>query len=242
MGFLALAVAVVAFAYMPRRGVRRRSKRTELHVRRKLPWLVASSGQQRTRNLLAAAGKQGRRRRHNPDIGVLVAETATRLRSGSTLDHAWFSTISRSGLDGDGGAELDSVGVPRAIRRLWTRRGRKQAGLRLGVPAAVAVCRLTHHSGAPAAEILETCAAGITGAIDAAGERKIAFSGPKSTVQVLSLLPILGFALAGALGGNPLEFFAGSVLGAVCLIAGLGLEAVGVAWTRRTIRRAEKES
>ena len=54
------------------------------------------------------------------DMGMLVAETATRLRSGATPEGAWRQTLERAGLGAH--ADLDADGVPAALRKLWGRR------------------------------------------------------------------------------------------------------------------------
>ena len=51
------------------------------------------------------------------DMGMLVAETATRLRSGATPEGAWRQTLERAGLGAH--ADLDADGVPAALRKLW---------------------------------------------------------------------------------------------------------------------------
>jgi len=97
------------------------------------------------------------------DMGMLVAETATRLRSGATPEGAWRQTLERAGLGAH--ADLDADGVPAALRKLWLApRWRRTVGeeVRLGVPPAIAVCRMSKLTGAPTADVLESCAAGIT--------------------------------------------------------------------------------
>ena len=105
--------------------------------------------------------KKRKGRLRHVDVGMLVAETATRMRAGASTEKAWGQTCARAGFE-DGDA-VDDVGVPAALRRMWASRGRKSADdVRLGVPPAVAVCRLTRATGAPAADVLDACAAGIT--------------------------------------------------------------------------------
>jgi hypothetical protein len=52
------------------------------------------------------------------------------------------------------------------------------------------------------------------------------------------VLPVVGLLLAGALGADPLFVLLHTPLGLVCLGTGIGLDALGVLWTNRLVRRA----
>ena len=60
----------------------------------------------------------------------------------------------------------------------------------------------------------------------------------KATVVVLAALPLLGVLMGLGLGLNPLTWFLHSVLGALCLTSGVGLEVLGWLWVRLLMRRA----
>lgn len=64
-------------------------------------------------------------------------------------------------------------------------------------------------------------------------------AGPRATARLLGGLPLLGLAMATALGARPVAFLLGSAPGAVCLVAGVGLDLIGLWWTRRLTGRAE---
>ncbi|PJM72408.1 hypothetical protein CS006_09740 [Bifidobacterium primatium] len=53
---------------------------------------------------------------------------------------------------------------------------------------------------------------------------------PKSTVKLLSALPLVTIALGEALGVRPLSFLFGSVGGLICLLAGAVCYVVGLIW------------
>lgn len=63
-------------------------------------------------------------------------------------------------------------------------------------------------------------------------------AGPRATAGLLAVLPAAGLLLAGGLGADPLHVLLGTPVGLVCLVLGLGLDAVGVLWTGRLVRRA----
>lgn len=173
------------------------------------------------------------------DVGMLVAETATRMRAGASVERAWKQTFARAGFE-DGGT-LDDAGVPAALRRLWMARGRKADDVRLGVPPAIAVCRLSQTTGAPTADVLDACAAGVTEAGESAAARRVALAGPKASARVLAWLPILGLLLGSFMGAGTLEFLTSAGLGRTLLASGFALETLGILWVRRLVRCAEKE-
>jgi tight adherence protein B len=64
-------------------------------------------------------------------------------------------------------------------------------------------------------------------------------AGPRATARMLAALPLLGLALAAAMGAEPLRFLLGTPLGLACLTGGVALDLLGLAWTSRLVRRAE---
>ncbi len=207
--------------------------------------ILGEAAKPRMRFLGFRRGKRERAKRKPIAPGLLISEVATRLRSGASTDVAWRQTLARVGLNGEGGADLDADGVPHALRRLWSRplwrlsgRNRDQ---RIGIPPAIAVCRMSHATGAPSAQVLESCARGITEAAEATAARRVALAGPKASARMLAWLPLLGLGLGSMIGANPFAFLMGSLAGRACLILGLGFETAGVVWVRRLTARAERE-
>ncbi len=204
----------------------------------------------RFRGAGADSGAGARRRARSPrprkvavEPGLLVSEVATRLRSGATTEAAWRQALTRLGLVAPGDAELDSYGVPGALRRLWgmpARTLRKSGDMRTGIPPAVAVCRMSHLTGAPTADVLDSCAHGVMEAAEASAARRVALAGPKASARMLSWLPLLGLGLGMVMGADPLGFLTGSMIGMGCLLVGLMFEVVGILWVRRLAARAEE--
>lgn len=73
-----------------------------------------------------------------------------------------------------------------------------------------------------------------------AQQRAVAASlaGPRASAGVLALLPLAGIALAAGLGARPLHVLLHTPLGLVCLVLGVGLDALGLWWTGRIVQRA----
>lgn len=112
--------------------------------------------------------------------------------------------------------------------------------VRLGVPPAIAVCRMSKLTGAPTADVLESCAAGITEAGEAAAARRVAMAGPKASARILALLPVLGLCVGTMIGAEPLAFLLSPGPGRVLLALGFLFELAGLAWARALVRRAER--
>jgi len=63
-------------------------------------------------------------------------------------------------------------------------------------------------------------------------------AGPRTTGQILAVLPLLGMGMAAGLGANPIDFFFSGIGGRACMAAGVGLICAGVMWSEILARRA----
>lgn len=204
------------------------------------------------------------------DLGVLVTEVATRLRSGAGTQAAWDQTFARAGITRVGPAGND--GVPPQLAALgararagrWRggsagvepgraragpasarpgparRSGTAEAAERAAVAATVAACRLTHELGAPLADVLDRCAHGISEAAQAQDARRIALAGPRSTARLLGWLPGVGLVFGAGLGADPVGTLLDGSWGTASLLAGVGLLVAGHRWTRALVTAAER--
>lgn len=206
---------------------------------------------------------------HDIDLGQLVTEVATRLAAGDMPAAAWAKAGERYGLSGCHAddspvpiqlRELADAGqVPRRQRILktlawqarpllparWRRRIAQQIRIddhaRAALPAAIAACRLTHHTGAPLADILHACAAGLTEAAEAHTIRSQALAGPISSARVLSALPALGMMLGAGIGVDVWAIYTDGSLGTAAALLGLAAYASGWWWSRILITRAQRQ-
>ncbi|QOR47625.1 hypothetical protein INS90_10330 [Trueperella pecoris] len=214
-----LVIAAIGYLTVPRRNVTRRRRQRK---------------------------RRPRRERRTVDMGAIVTEVATRLRSGSSPERAWEQTLANAGLDVSQPV-LDESGVPFTLRRIehmgWLER--RRAGVDEVVvhtiPATVAVCVMSYRTGAPMAEVLEACAAGITESGEAASAREVALAGPRSSARMLAGLPAIGLLLGIGLGADPLGFLLTTTPGRIALAAGLAFEAAGMVWTSQMVARARVE-
>ncbi|WP_124054405.1 type II secretion system F family protein [Arcanobacterium ihumii] len=206
------------------------------------------------------------KRTSSVDMGLLVTEVATRLRCGSTVESAWQKTLEHhhfavesakcSGDEqvfakdvrmgkGKGPSEvLDDEGVPVALLQIldmnWVQKRKKNV-----TPAVInslagtfAVCRMGKATGAPMAQILDSCAAGITEASEAASARKVAMAGPLTSARMLAALPLLGIVTGYVLGVDPIDFLLNSLIGNFALGFGILAEISGIVMVRRMVKLA----
>ncbi|QRV02087.1 hypothetical protein JTE88_08440 [Arcanobacterium phocisimile] len=191
-----------------------------------------------------------KKKRVGLDMGMVVAEVATRLRSGASLERAWEQALEPYTYlhSLPGRSVFDDDGVAHVLRELsqtswWYRRRHRipQATIS-ALPAVFLVCRMSHGTGAPVADVFDACALGITEAGEAVAARDIAMAGPQTSAVMLACLPVVGLLSGRMLGADPLGFFVSSIFGALVLASGLLAEALGVWWVWCLVVRARRES
>ncbi|MDA0566498.1 type II secretion system F family protein [Streptomonospora sp. S1-112] len=163
--------------------------------------------------VLAAELRAGR------DPGAAVESAVAELDPGVRADFAPLGAAARTGHD---------LAAP--LRGLATLRG---AG---GLVHLAACCRVAAATGAGLADVVDRLADALADEDARRRETSAQLAGPRATALMLSVLPVLGLAMAGALGGSPLAFLFATPAGLACLGAGLLLDAAGLLWTRRLVR------
>ena len=180
------------------------------------------------------------------DVAAVLTEVASRLRAGAAVDVAWHRTLERVGIGGSGpgGAaavlgERDPDDGVDALARYSAAAADPQVVVQ--VAAARAAGRLARRTGAPLADVLEACAAGLAEAAQADAARRIALAGPASTARLLGWLPVAGLGLGAALGADPLAVLLDGGLGTAAGLAGIALLVLGRQWTAVLVARARRE-
>jgi tight adherence protein B len=191
------------------------------------------------RRLLHATGRSRRVRDERARAVEACAVLASELRAGRAPHVALLAAAEvASGPTGEllrAGAASAAVGGDVA-QVLVRAQGCGAPELLRGLGACWAVCAGTGSGLAAAVERLEEAQR------DAQARRRAVraeLAGPRATARLLSGLPLLGIALASALGASPLHVLVHTTVGRVCLLLGTALDALGVLWTRRMARRAE---
>ena len=177
--------------------------------------------------------RRTRPHRWRTSVIELCDAMAAELSAGRTPDEAF--TAAAAVLDPHISREL--LHIPRPppdhLDELAARPGAE--GLRL-----LAACwRIGAERGGTLATVLD----GLAGALrDEEAQRQdvsVQLAGPRATARLLAVLPLLGLAMAAALGAHPIPFLCGSLPGLACLTTGIALNLLGLHWTRALAKSAE---
>lgn len=101
---------------------------------------------------------------------------------------------------------------------------------------------LAERTGAPLSRSLAELADGFRDVGLAEREVAVALEGPVATSRLVSALPLAGLGLGALLGLDSLGTLLGTPFGLACLVLGLGLMALGAAWSRRLVRSASRRA
>ncbi|WGW11058.1 type II secretion system F family protein [Saxibacter everestensis] len=96
--------------------------------------------------------------------------------------------------------------------------------------------RVANECGAPLADVLDRFAASARSDVDARMAREAALAGPRSTVTVLTWLPVGGLFVGALVGTDPIDTLLEPGAGTACLSAGLVLLLAGKMWMSRLMR------
>ncbi|MGZ4751350.1 MAG: type II secretion system F family protein [Oryzihumus sp.] len=117
------------------------------------------------------------------------------------------------------------------------RRGDDTLGSReLGVLAAA--WSLSEETGGPLADAVRTAGVVVRGSMAQRERMLAAVAGARSTMNILTVLPIGGPLIALAVGLDPSRLYLGSPLNQACLVMGVVLAVAGRAWVRRLVAGA----
>jgi tight adherence protein B len=111
-------------------------------------------------------------------------------------------------------------------------------------PAArslAALWQVSEGSGAGLAEGLDRLLESARRAAAVRREVDAQLAGPRGTVRVLAVLPLVGVGLGLAMGADPVGFLLGTRWGWACLVAAAGLEGLGVLWMRALVKSVEDQ-
>lgn len=98
--------------------------------------------------------------------------------------------------------------------------------------------RLSVRTGCPLGAVLSAVADDLRARHRAGLELRSATAGPRASAAVLAGLPLVGLAMGSGIGADPWGVLTSTGPGQALLVAGVALEAAGLAWTGRLVRRA----
>lgn len=98
-----------------------------------------------------------------------------------------------------------------------------------------AVRKICERTGAPVAQLLEHLAIDLRAQARTEALLDTHTAAATASARLLAGLPMAGLALGQAIGADPLELLLHTPLGAGCAAASVGLQAVGMTWSRRIL-------
>ena len=171
----------------------------------------------------------GRLRSLADGLGALAVE----LRSGRSLDAAVGAAVAACADSGCGPPLARSLRVPAAARA-----GPEDPVLDEALDRIAAAVRLSERTGCSLAAVAGAVEDDLRARHRHRLELRAATAAPRASASMLAGLPVLGLAMGSGVGADPWGVLTGSPVGQVLLVAGVGLEVAGLAWTRRLVARA----
>lgn len=182
---------------------------------------------------LAALLQAGRSPAAAFEGAVPDSHRAGRTATGRHLELLCTSVAAAARLGLDVSTALAGVPAPQLGHRPLERRA-------VATTAELSLCwEVSERTGAPLAVLLGGLADALEAELDAEAARGTALAGPRSTVRILTWLPVLGIGLGVLMGVDPLRTLLTTPWGLAALVAGAVLTVLGRIWTRTLIHRAE---
>jgi tight adherence protein B len=161
-----------------------------------------------------------------------LAALSADLRSGRSLDAAVAAAVAACP-DQESGAAL-----ARAVRAGAVDPSMSDGDMAEAMGRVAAGVRLSNRTGCSLAAVVTAVEDDLRARHRQRLELRSATAGPRASALLLAGLPVLGLAMGNGLGAAPWQVLTTTATGQLLLIAGVGLELAGIAWTRRLVDRA----
>ena len=180
-------------------------------------------------------GRLGQRRRDHDRTEVARACTilAAQMRAGQVPTAALRSAAAECPVLADA-AGMVAVGAD--VEQLWHRQAERPG--QEGLARVARAWALSRQAGTALAPALTGVADALRSDQEVRRTIESELAAPVLTSRLLAALPLLGLGLGYSMGGNPVAFLSGSVIGAACLLLGVLLACAGVLWTERIAAKA----
>jgi tight adherence protein B len=177
----------------------------------------------------AARGSDVQLRSLADGLGALAAD----LRSGRSLDAATGAAVSACADSDCGPALAQAIRAPGAFPS-----GTGDPDLEQALSRIAAAVRLSARTGCSLAAVAGAVEDDLRARHRRRLELRAATAAPRASASLLAGLPLLGLAMGNGVGADPWGVLTGTGVGQALLVAGVALEAAGLAWSRRLVARA----
>ena len=106
------------------------------------------------------------------------------------------------------------------------------------VARVAAGVRLSERTGCSLAAVACAVEDDLRARLRLQAELRSATAAQRASALLLAGLPVLAFAMGTGIGADPWRILTATPVGQLLLVAGVGLEAAGLAWSSRLVRRA----
>ncbi len=161
-------------------------------------------------------------------LGALAAD----LRSGRSLEDA---AVAAQHASGDAGTGRLLAGVVRAPDAPAPGVSGELGDALARIAAAT---RLSRRTGCSLAAVATAVEDDLRARARHRAELRTATAGPRASAAVLAGLPLLGLLMGSGVGADPWRVLTTTGVGQALLVGGVALEAAGLAWSARLLRRA----
>ena len=156
------------------------------------------------------------------------------LRGGRSLDEATRAAVAACA-DEDSGRAL-----ARAVRSPGDGVGEADGELGRALDRVAAAARLSARTGCSLAAVVGAVEDDLRARSRQRLELRSATAGARASAALLAGLPVLGLVMGGGVGADPWRVLTTTLPGQLLLVAGVGLEAAGLAWSARLVSRATR--
>jgi tight adherence protein B len=159
---------------------------------------------------------------------------AAELRGGRSLEEATRAAVAACA-DEDSGRAL-----ARAVRAPEDGGGETGGELGRALGRVAAAARLSARTGCSLAAVVGAVEDDLRARSRHRLELRSATAGSRASAALLAGLPVLGLLMGGGVGADPWRVLTTTLPGQVLLVAGVGLEVAGLAWSARLVSRAAR--
>lgn len=167
-----------------------------------------------------------------------LSATAVALSAGLPLPDALVRGGQAAGLRGTGSPATALAAAAAAARLGSDVVGVLAHRCPAGTGARLVAClRIATGTGVAPAILAVRLGEAVAAEEDGRRAAAVALATARATTRVLAVLPLAGIALAAAFGASAPAYLLGSATGHACLLAAAVLEAAGLRWSARLVRR-----